>query len=327
MAGRAVVQVFFPEDGSGGTSSKTVLLTADDTTESMVEKINNKLRIENGAGILSIKPNDGDEITLAPGDSPYVTWSGFGASGCQVWFRPRESDGGAQQWDDFDDFGFGGLRMMEANETADQFDELLSQLRLDEMQPADVVIDEDVDTENLPHCSSCGGPIFGQVLTAFNMPWHPEHLGCAVCGTPFTGGKRVMEGEDGNAYCERDFIDTFAVKCGKCSEPVIGECVNALGVGYHPECFVCEMCKDTLEGAFFEHEGGIYCEQHYYKMLGLLCPECEKPIFGKCVNARGVRYHPDHFKCEFCKKPLAGLAFYVHNDRPYDKKCALKLFG
>jgi hypothetical protein len=83
-------------------------------------------------------------------------------------------------------------------------------------------------------------------------------------------------------------------------------------------------------------------------MLGLLCPECEKPIFGKCVNARGVRYHPDHFKCEFCKKPLAGekkkgfvsiflfhfffslfqgLAFYVHNDRPYDKKCALKLFG
>jgi paxillin len=41
-------------------------------------------------------------------------------------------------------------------------------------------------------------------------------------------------------------------------------------------------------------------------MLGLLCPECEKPIFGKCVNARGVRYHPDHFKCEFCKKPLAG---------------------
>ncbi len=152
-----------------------------------------------------------------------------------------------------------------------------------------------------------------KVLIAFNMPWHPEHLGCAVCGTPFTGGKRVMEGkkkkkkkkknatcffektylgEDGNAYCERDFIDTFAVKCGKCSEvrrrrdrnpfvtfffkkkclshqPIIGECVNALGVGYHPEHFCCEVCKTTLEGAFFEHEGGIYCEQHYYKVSSL----------------------------------------------------------
>jgi len=329
MAGRTVVQVFFPEDANASASAKTVLLAPDDSTESLIEKINNKLRVENGAGILSIKPNTGDEITLGAGDAPFDVWSRFGATGCQVWFRPREAEGGGgpKQWDDFDDFGFGGLRMMEANETADQFDELLSQLRIDEMAPAEVQESESVDTESLPHCSSCGGPIVGQVLIAFNMPWHPEHLGCAVCGTPFTGGKRVMEGEDGNAYCERDFIDTFAVKCGKCSEPIIGECVNALGVGYHPEHFCCEMCKTTLEGAFFEHEGGIYCEQHYYKMLGLLCPECEKPIFGKCVNARGVRYHPDHFKCEFCKKPLAGLAFYVHKDRPYDKKCALKLFG
>lgn len=136
---------------------------------------------------------------------------------------------------------------METNDTAMQFDDLLGQLRLDEVQETQAV-DEVVDTDNLPHCSSCGGPIQGQVLIAFNMPWHPEHLGCAVCGTPFTGGKRVMEGEDGNAYCERDFIDTFAVKCGKCSEPVIGECVNALGVGYHPEHFCCEVCKTTLEG-------------------------------------------------------------------------------
>lgn len=107
----------------------------------------------------------------------------------------------AKQWDDFDDFGFGGLRMMEANETGDQFDELLSQLRFDEMQPAQddahdgscvafcaacfvfrFLMFRAVDTDSLPHCSSCGGPIAGQVLMAFAMPWHPEHLGCA--GTP-----------------------------------------------------------------------------------------------------------------------------------------------
>lgn len=327
MSGKSTVTVHFPED-SNSANVKTIMWSADDTTESVIEKINNKLRVESGAGILSVKPKNGSEITLGAGDSPFEVFAqNGGADSCELWFRPRNTDSGAKQWNDFDDFGFGGLRMMEANETGDQFDDLLSQLRFDEMQPVAATEEENVDLDNLPHCSSCGGPIQGQVLMAFAMPWHPEHLGCAVCGTPFTGGKRVMEGEDGNAYCERDFIDTFAVKCGKCSEPVIGDCVNALGVGYHPEHFVCEMCKVTLEGAFFEHEGGIYCEQHYYKMLGLLCPECEKPIFGKCVNARGVRYHPDHFKCEFCKKSLAGLAFYVHNDRPYDKKCALKLFG
>ncbi len=54
--------------------------------------------------------------------------------------------------------------MMEANETADQFDELLSQLRIDEMNPVELQEgDANVDTENLPHCSSCGGPIVGQV--------------------------------------------------------------------------------------------------------------------------------------------------------------------
>ena len=251
-----MVQVYLPEDTSG-SAAKTVLLSPDDSTESLIEKINNKLRVENGAGILSIKPDDGDEITLQAGESPFDVWSKYGASGCQVWFRPRDADGeeGNRKWDDdFDNFGFAGLRMLETNETADQFDELLSQLRIDEMTPMEVQeADNTVDTENLPHCSSCGGPIVGQVLIAFNMPWHPEHLGCAVCGTPFTGGKRVMEGEDGNAYCERDFIDTFAVKCGKCSEPIIGECVNALGVGYHPEHFCCEMCGTAkpLEGAFF----------------------------------------------------------------------------
>jgi hypothetical protein len=34
------------------------------------------------------------------------------------------------------------------------------------------------------------------------------------------------------------------------SQPIIGECVNALGVGYHPEHFCCEICKTTLEVQF-----------------------------------------------------------------------------
>lgn len=96
-----------------GSSAKPVLLAPEDSTESLIEKINNKLRVENGAGILSIKPNDGDEIPLNAGDSPYAVWSKYGANGCQVWFRPRDEEGGtgAKQWDNFDDFGFGGEKM------------------------------------------------------------------------------------------------------------------------------------------------------------------------------------------------------------------------
>jgi hypothetical protein len=109
-----------------------VLLAPEDSTESLIEKINNKLRVENGAGILSIKPNDGEEIPLNAGDSPFTVWSRYaflgefgvcslngrglryGANGCQVWFRPRDEDGGAggKQWDNFDDFGFGGAAVV-----------------------------------------------------------------------------------------------------------------------------------------------------------------------------------------------------------------------
>lgn len=35
-------------------------------------------------GILSIKPNDGTEITLNQGEAPYDVWSKYGANGCQV---------------------------------------------------------------------------------------------------------------------------------------------------------------------------------------------------------------------------------------------------
>ncbi len=100
-----------------GSSAKTVLLAPEDSTETLIEKINNKLRVENGAGILSIKPNDGDEIPLNAGDSPYTVWSRYGANGCQVWFRPRDENGGAgaKQWDNFDDFGFGGKKKKKGN--------------------------------------------------------------------------------------------------------------------------------------------------------------------------------------------------------------------
>ena len=65
-----------------------MLLAPEDSTESLIEKINNKLRVENGAGILSIKPNDGEEIPLNAGDSPFTVWSRYayhGFSGCCGW--------------------------------------------------------------------------------------------------------------------------------------------------------------------------------------------------------------------------------------------------
>ena len=45
------------------------------------------------------------------------------------------------------------------------------------------------------------------------------------------------------AYCEEDYYNMFAPRCGACSKPVMGTCVSALGKQWHPECFVCTTCK------------------------------------------------------------------------------------
>ncbi len=114
MSGKTTVQVHFPEGGDNG--AKTIITFSSDgacvrigvvasvgltraptdTTESVIEKINNKLRVESGAGILSVKANGGSEITLGAGDAPYDVWSrNGGADGCQVLFRPRNDSSAA----------------------------------------------------------------------------------------------------------------------------------------------------------------------------------------------------------------------------------------
>ena len=64
MSKRTVVNVEFPE--SATTNPKAILLTSDDSTESVIEKINTKLRVDNGTGLVSIKPNNGEGDSFLP---------------------------------------------------------------------------------------------------------------------------------------------------------------------------------------------------------------------------------------------------------------------
>ena len=46
---------------------------------------------------------------------------------------------------------------------------------------------------------------------------------------------------EGKAYCEDDYFNMFAPKCGGCKAPIMGESVNALGKEWHAGCFVCKV--------------------------------------------------------------------------------------
>ncbi|PRP79678.1 hypothetical protein PROFUN_12576 [Planoprotostelium fungivorum] len=175
-------------------------------------------------------------------------------------------------------------------------------------------------------CSGCNEYLVDVSIRAFNMNWHPTCLGCNVCGKDFSDGSAVQEGEDGFAYCYKDYVETFAPRCGGCGDPITGQCLNAAGKSFHPEHFACAKCKQPFpNGQFFI--GAPYCEPHYYEASNLLCVECEKPIFtSKCISFEGRRYHPEHFRCNFCKKNLSGAAYSKQNGKPFCKPCHLKLY-
>lgn len=177
-----------------------------------------------------------------------------------------------------------------------------------------------------PKCAHCDQPISDRCVTALNKKWHSEHFLCTTCLKPFSGG--VFFEKDGRAYCEDDFNGLFSPKCQSCKEAIKGDCINALGGQWHPEHFSCTYCQKSFNGAsFFEYNGKPYCETHYHQQTGSLCSGCGKPITGRCVNALGKKWHPEHFVCAFCMNPLSGSSFTEHNSKAYCKECHGKLFG
>jgi len=183
-------------------------------------------------------------------------------------------------------------------------------------------------------CGSCGEQIVGDYIAAFGMQWHLDHLLCNVCGKDFSDGTQVCEGHDGFAYCPDDWKKTFCPACGGCNQPIIGPTINALNKTWHPEHFICSVCKEKLTGQFYPSTTGLpLCEKHYYDELNLICGGCGQAIVaGKAITMKGdggakdVKFHIEHFKCSYCKQNLAGQKYKKHKGKQYCEKCHLTLF-
>ncbi|XP_069484954.1 leupaxin [Ambystoma mexicanum] len=184
-----------------------------------------------------------------------------------------------------------------------------------------------MDHEELfsPRCAYCKAPIINKVLTALDQTWHPEHFFCTHCGEAFEG--HGYHEKSGKPYCRKDFLTLFAPKCGGCSQPVIDKYLTAMNSIWHEECFVCGDCFCTFSnGCFYELNGRPFCELDFHRQQGTICKGCQLPIKGRCVNAMGARFHPEHFVCTFCQKQLSHGIFREQNEKPYCHACFSKLF-
>ncbi len=51
------------------------------------------------------------------------------------------------------------------------------------------------------------------------------------------------------------------------------------------------------------------------------CKGCGQPIWGNYLQALGATWHPEHFVCAFCARPIGKTKFQVHQDAPYHVEC------
>ncbi|XP_068081201.1 PDZ and LIM domain protein Zasp isoform X2 [Anabrus simplex] len=184
------------------------------------------------------------------------------------------------------------------------------------------VLNQQAPGARIPLCGHCNNQIRGPFITALGRIWCPEHFICvnAQCRRPLQDIGFVEE--KGDLYCEFCFEQYIAPTCSKCSKKVKGDCLNAIGKQFHPECFLCAYCGKLFgNNPFYLEDGLPYCETDWNELFTTKCFACGFPIEAgdRWVEALNNNYHSQCFNCTSCKKNLEGQNFYAKGGRPFCK--------
>ncbi|KAJ8679989.1 hypothetical protein QAD02_015776, partial [Eretmocerus hayati] len=152
----------------------------------------------------------------------------------------------------------------------------------------------------VPLCAACNSQVRGPFISALGQIWCPDHF---VCVNPQC--RRGLQDigfveEKGQLYCEYCFERFIAPSCNKCNNKIKGDCLNAIGKHFHPECFSCAHCgKQFGNSPFFLEEGLPYCERDWNDLFTTKCFACGFPVEAgdRWVEALNNNYHSQCFNC------------------------------
>lgn len=178
----------------------------------------------------------------------------------------------------------------------------------------------------VPICNKCNAKITtGPFITALGRIWCPDHFVCHNANCKRQLADIGFVEEKGDLYCEYCFEEFLAPVCSKCNARVKGDCLNAIGKQFHPECFKCTYCGKLFGNSpFFLEEGDPYCETDWNELFTTKCFACGFPVEAgdKWVEALNNNYHSQCFNCTSCKKNLEGQSFFAKGGRPFCKNHA-----
>ncbi|XP_045690025.1 actin-binding LIM protein 2 isoform X11 [Phyllostomus hastatus] len=172
-------------------------------------------------------------------------------------------------------------------------------------------------------CATCGGVCKGEVLRVQSKYFHVQCFVCKACGCDLAeGGFFVRQGE---YICTRDYQRLYGTRCFRCDQFIEGEVVSALGKTYHPDCFVCAVCRLPFPPGDRVTFNGKECmcqKCSLPKSMGSSahlsqglwsCGGCGAEIKnGQSLVALDKHWHLGCFRCKTCGKELN--AEYISKD-------------
>ncbi|XP_063040903.1 LIM domain-containing protein 1-like [Engraulis encrasicolus] len=140
-----------------------------------------------------------------------------------------------------------------------------------------------------------------QAYRALGRLYHHRCFACTVCSK--TLEQQPFYSVLDQLFCEDHFMHSEVHRskeiCDSCGAPIKEKVLQAFNCVYHPACFCCVVCLQSLEGAQFclDNANRVYCLRDYCRYIAPVCAGCGLPILpaeGSLVTERIVSMDRDY---------------------------------
>uniref|UniRef100_A0A671QGC9 Actin-binding LIM protein 3-like n=1 Tax=Sinocyclocheilus anshuiensis TaxID=1608454 RepID=A0A671QGC9_9TELE len=167
------------------------------------------------------------------------------------------------------------------------------------------------------HCFRCREVCRGEVVRVQHAHFHIKCFTCQVCGCDLAHSGFFQK--SGEYICTADYQRLYGTKCDSCGDFISGEVVSALGRTYHPQCFVCSVCRKPFpigDRVTFSGKECV-CQHCSLKLVNSNepikihgpshCAGCKEEIKqGQSLLALEKQWHVSCFRCQTCGLVLTG---------------------